>query len=139
MKFRELAIGDALPERHFRPDEVQLFMYNAAIWNPHRIHYDYPYTTGVEGHPGIVIDGPLQGDYLTQLVLDWADERADLVSFSYSNRKASYLGETLYVRGHIAAIDTVSGEVELEVAVLDEAGEILTPGVASVRFRDTAP
>ncbi len=45
-----LKVGDALPERSHKPDMVQLFMYNAAIWNPHRIHYDYSYTTQVEKH-----------------------------------------------------------------------------------------
>ena len=51
-------------------------MYNAAIWNPHRIHYDEPYTTGVEHHPAIVIDGPLQGDWLAQVVTNWLDGHA---------------------------------------------------------------
>ena len=32
--------GQRLPEREYRPGTVQLFLYNAAIWNAHRIHYD---------------------------------------------------------------------------------------------------
>lgn len=135
MIFSELSAGDVLPGRSYCPDEVQLFMYNAAIWNPHRIHYDYPYTTEVEGHPGIVIDGPLQGDYLTQLVLEWANDRADLISFRYTNRKAAYLGQTLHTRGRVTDIDRESGEVGLEIAVLNDADEVLTPGIARVRFR----
>jgi hydroxyacyl-ACP dehydratase HTD2-like protein with hotdog domain len=67
--------GDALPTRTHTPTNVSLFLYNAAVWNPHRIHYDEPYTTQVEGHPGIVIDGPLQGDWLAQCVLN-CKERA---------------------------------------------------------------
>ena len=57
-----LNVGQRIEGRTHKPTSVSLFMYNAAIWNPHRIHYDEPYTTGVEHHPAIVIDGPLQGD-----------------------------------------------------------------------------
>ena len=57
-----IKIGDTLPERQHTASNVSLFVYNAAVWNPHRIHYDERYTTEVEGHPGVVIDGPLQGD-----------------------------------------------------------------------------
>jgi 3-methylfumaryl-CoA hydratase len=40
-------------------DQVQLFRYSALTFNAHRIHYDVPYATGVEGYPGTVIHGPL--------------------------------------------------------------------------------
>lgn len=132
MPLKTVTVGDELPRRRFCPDEVQLFMYNAAIWNPHRIHYDHPYTTAVEGHPGIVIDGPLQGDYLTQLVLEWADGWAGLTGFQYTNRRASYLGETLVAGGRVVAVDD-NGEVTLEIAVMNETGDVLTPGSARLR------
>ena len=71
IKISELNVGEALPERSYTATNVSLFLYNAAIWNPHRIHYDEPYTTAVEKHPGVVIDGPLQGDWLNQVVVNW--------------------------------------------------------------------
>ncbi len=37
-----------------------LFRYSAITNNGHRIHYDHPYATGVEGYPGLVVHGPLQ-------------------------------------------------------------------------------
>lgn len=135
MSLSQVKVGDLLPERTFKPDEVQLFMYNAAIWNPHRIHYDYPYTTEKEGHPGIVIDGPLQGDYLTQLVLEWLGDRGRLAGFEYSNRKAAYVGETLRAQGRVTAIREADQEVDLELAITNGAGEVITPGKACVRFQ----
>ena len=57
--------GDALPERSHCPDNVQLMLYNAALWNAHRIHFDEPYAKDVEGYPGLVIAGPLIGDWIT--------------------------------------------------------------------------
>ncbi|MBA1148173.1 hypothetical protein H0Z60_14050 [Ectothiorhodospiraceae bacterium WFHF3C12] len=132
---KDIKEGEALPARTFKPDEVQLFMYNAAIWNPHRIHYDAPYTTEVEGHPGIVIDGPLQGDWLTQLVLEWIDGAGELVEFRYSNRRAAYLGETLRAEGRVEVVDPDTGDVRLTLAVVNEQGQTNTPGEAVVRFR----
>ena len=33
-------------------DPVMLFRYSALTFNGHRIHYDRPYATGIEGYPG---------------------------------------------------------------------------------------
>ena len=66
MDLNTLAVGDPLPERTYTPGNVSLFLYNAAIWNAHRIHYDERFTMVHEGHPAVVVDGPLQGDWLTQ-------------------------------------------------------------------------
>lgn len=42
-----------------QPDEVMLFRFSALTYNGHRIHYDQPYVTGVEGYPGLIVHGPL--------------------------------------------------------------------------------
>ncbi|MGD9603798.1 MAG: hypothetical protein AB7O21_13420 [Gammaproteobacteria bacterium] len=130
----ELTVGMQIPSREHTPTNVSLFLYNAAIWNPHRIHYDESYSTTVEGHPGIVIDGPLQGDWLTQVVLDWLGEEGRLVEFEYSNRRASYLGQTLTATGRVAAVDPATGTATLDIAITDAAGQVLTPGRAVVQF-----
>jgi hydroxyacyl-ACP dehydratase HTD2-like protein with hotdog domain len=127
-----LTVGDALPERRHTATNVSLFLYNAAVWNAHRIHYDEPYTTGVEHHPGIVIDGPLQGDWLTQVVVNWLGDDGRLLEFEYSNRRASMLGETLTAGGSISAIDGAS--VTLDLWIRNERGEVTTPGRAMVSF-----
>lgn len=133
-RFDTLAVGDPLPERAFTPTNVSLFLYNAAIWNPHRIHYDERYTTEVEHHPGVVVDGPLQGDWLTQVVLEWLGEDGTLVAFEYANRRASCLGETLTAGGTVAALDAASGEVTVDLAIRNADGEVTTPGRAVVRL-----
>lgn len=43
----------------FRTDPTLLMRFSAATANPHRIHYDWPYATRVEGYPGLVVHGPL--------------------------------------------------------------------------------
>ena len=130
---KDLQVGDALPSREHTCDNVQLFFYNAALWNAHRIHYDLPYATEVEGYPGLVIAGPLIGDWLGQCVDDWIGERGTLLTLEYSNRLASYVGDTLTAGGEIRSVDTATGQVELDLFVKNEAGEVVTPGSALVR------
>jgi len=132
----ELCVGDTIPERTYTPTNVSLFLYNAAIWNAHRIHYDERYTTDVEGHPGVVVDGPLQGDWLTQAVLEWLGDDGQFLEFEYSNRKASYLGARLTSQGRITAIDLEARTVTLEIAIVDEQGAVLSPGIAVVRLNE---
>ncbi len=126
--------GDALPSRSFTPTNVSLFVYNAAVWNAHRIHYDESYTTDVEHHPGIVIDGPLQGDWLSQVALNWLGDDGKMTLFHYSNRQAAYLGESLTSGGEIINVDAVTGRIELELWIRNETGNIITPGGATVEI-----
>ena len=54
--------------REIRPDPVLLFRYSAVTFNGHRIHYDHPYATQVEGYPGLVVHGPLIATLLMDLL-----------------------------------------------------------------------
>jgi 3-methylfumaryl-CoA hydratase len=48
-------------------DPTLLFRYSAMTFNGHRIHYDHPYATGVEGYAGLVVHGPLQATLMLNL------------------------------------------------------------------------
>jgi 3-methylfumaryl-CoA hydratase len=54
--------------RDIHPDPVLLFRYSAVTFNSHRIHYDQPYATRVEGYPGLVVHGPLIATLLVDLL-----------------------------------------------------------------------
>ncbi len=133
-KIESITVGDALPERTYKPSSVSLFLYNASIWNAHRIHYDEPYTTETEGHRAVVIDGPLQGDWLTQTVEEWLEGDGTMIEFEYSNRLASHLGDELTTGGTVKSVDLESGEASLELFVRNQEGQTTTPGRAVVRF-----
>jgi 3-methylfumaryl-CoA hydratase len=134
ISFEDVNVGDALPERSFTASNVSLFLYNAIIWNAHRIHYDEPYTREVEHHAAIVIDGPLQGDWLSQTALNWVGDAADLVNFRYRNSTAAYLGETLTTGGTVVEVDRSARQVRIELFVKNRKGETITPGEATLRF-----
>jgi len=52
---------DSTSAKTIVPDPVLLFRFSALTFNGHRIHYDQPYVTGVEGYPGLIVHGPLMG------------------------------------------------------------------------------
>ncbi|APV48294.1 acyl-CoA dehydrogenase [Betaproteobacteria bacterium GR16-43] len=69
------AVADPTPartdeawSRTIAPDPVLLFRYSAVTFNGHRIHYDQPYVTQVEGYPGLIVHGPLIATLLVDLL-----------------------------------------------------------------------
>lgn len=133
-RISSIAIDQQLPERSFETSTVEQFLYNAALWNAHRIHFDHPYATDDEGYPGLVVAGPLMGDWLTQCALEWLGDEGRLVSLEYSNRKACYVGETLTSGGVVRAVEPATRRVELDLFIKNADGEVATPGSAVVEF-----
>lgn len=132
--FADVQVGDRLDEQRRETGIVQQFLYNAALWNAHRIHYEARWAKEVEGYPDLVVAGPLMGDWLTQCVLLWLGPSGRLVSIEYSNRQAAYVGETLTVGGEVTEVDPASRRVTLQMAVRNVDGEVVTPGTAVVEF-----
>jgi len=85
-------------ERRCRPDPVMLFRYSALTFNSHRIHYDQPYATGVEGYPGLVVHGPLTASLLIDLCArQFGGNR--LSRFSFRAVSPAFAGEQLRLHG----------------------------------------
>jgi 3-methylfumaryl-CoA hydratase len=64
------------------PSPSLLFRYSALTFNAHRIHYDLPYATEVEGYPGLVVHGPLIATLLMELLRRYLPEE-QIRSFTY--------------------------------------------------------
>jgi 3-methylfumaryl-CoA hydratase len=84
---RELATGP-----------VQLFRFSALTYNAHRIHYDADYATGVEGHPGLVVHGPLLALLCFELPRRHAP-RQQVTELSFRARSPVYVGQRCMVTG----------------------------------------
>ena len=87
--------------------------------------------------PGLVIAGPLLGDWLHQSLEEWLGKDGRINKIEYSNRIASYIGETLTSGGTVTSCNRATGEAEVTVFIKNQAGEVITPGKAHVRFTST--
>ncbi|MFM0556026.1 MaoC family dehydratase N-terminal domain-containing protein [Paraburkholderia sediminicola] len=79
-------------------DAVMLFRYSALTFNGHRIHYDYPYVTEVEGYPGLIVHGPLIATLLVDLVRR-EQPNATLQSFAFKAVRPTFAGQAFTVCG----------------------------------------
>ena len=128
-------VGDEVPVVQRAPDAVDLFMFSAASWLIHRIHYDVPFTTEHDGHPGLLVHGPLQGTYMIQSVSRWLGREARLVSTSYRHLAPAYLGDELECGGEVVAVDGDRVDFELWVRKSDET--VTTKGTATYEVMQT--
>jgi 3-methylfumaryl-CoA hydratase len=85
-------------EREITVTTTMLFRFSAAIWNPHRIHYDYPYTTETEGFPGLVVHGPLTFMWLLELARD-SLPGATMTSFEMKAKSPLYADQPIKLMG----------------------------------------
>lgn len=84
--------------REVLPNEPLLFRYSALIFFAHRIHYDKPYTTQIEGYPNLVVHGPLIATLLMDL-LQRVLPGARVLEFSFKALRPSFAGNPLNLRG----------------------------------------
>jgi len=133
--FEDVAPAEEVTPLAKVPSNVALFRFSAATWNAHRIHYDEAYARS-EGQPGVVVQGYLFGAYLAQMLQAWAGEGAQLRRLTYSNRRPAFAGDALTCRGRVSAKreEAGTGMVDLEVWVENAAGEVCTPGTATLVF-----
>jgi 3-methylfumaryl-CoA hydratase len=85
-------------QREIVPDDVLLFRFSALTFNGHRIHYDHPYVTKVEGYPGLIVHGPLIATLLMDLVRRNAPDAA-VASFRFKAVRPTFDLNPLRVNG----------------------------------------
>jgi len=112
-------------QRRMVPSEVLLFRYSALTFNSHRIHYDLPYATKVEGYPGLVVQGPLTASLLLDLCARELGPDA-LASFAFRARTPAFAGEAMHLVGR-----RDGGEIIL--AALGRDGRTIISATATAR------
>lgn len=93
-------VSDAGWQRRFDTDSRLLFRFSALTANAHRIHYDEPYVTGVEGYPGLVVHGPLLVLLMGELAR--GSSKREVATFDYRLRRPVFVGESILVTGDSA-------------------------------------
>jgi len=133
--------GDELPVLETTVSRVQLFFFSAATHNGHRIHYDRDWATTVEGHPDILVHGPLRDSLLMKVLTDWVGTRGRVVSISTTQRASAYPDQKLRFCATVTGRRRGAGSTELidvELRALNEEGTVLTSGKATLSIGDVA-
>ncbi len=79
------------------PTPTLLFRFSALTFNAHRIHYDHPYATQVEGYEGLVVHGPLIAVLMLDLV-DRVSPGAFVSAFDFKALAPAFVPHPLAVR-----------------------------------------
>lgn len=101
--------GRAVVELETGP--VVLFRFSALTWNAHRIHYDLPWATGTEGHPGLLVHGPLQAIAMAEAARRLVGDPGGPVRFDYRLVAPLYADEGLLAHADPGDDDSVETRV----------------------------
>jgi len=105
--------GEWAWSRTVTPNETMLFRFSALTWNAHRIHYDAQFSISVDGHPALLVQGPLTAILLLDL---WGRNSAEQPqSFSFRATRPAYVNRSLTLvggpSGELVALDDHSAPV----------------------------
>lgn len=136
MELANFVRGGGLPvvTRTYRPQD--LFLFSAATWNAHRVHYDQNYAVDIEGHQQLLVQGPLQAVHMFQVLIDSLVEAVSLRSVSYRHLSGLYLGQEASMSGKLVDVDVDATEgtatFDLWVERVED-GQRTTTGSATVQ------
>ncbi|GFZ50134.1 hypothetical protein JCM24511_07889 [Saitozyma sp. JCM 24511] len=111
----------------YTPSSPLLFRYSALTFNGHKIHYDRDWVRDVEGHPDLVVHGPLTSTLLTELAATIASDKGrTLERFDYRATSPMYVDREVTL---IAGEDK-EGRVQL---VAEQEGVVGMKATATLR------
>jgi 3-methylfumaryl-CoA hydratase len=96
-----------------------LFRYSAMTFNGHRIHYDYPYATGVEGYAGLVVHGPMQATLMLN---------AATVALGRPPKRFRYRAQSPLICGEPFRVEAIASEKGLATRVVSSEGAVTMSG-----------
>lgn len=132
-----IVIGQSIGESDWSPSAVDLFLYSAAVWLPHRIHYDLEYAHA-ESHQGVVVQGPLLTARMGELAQEWAGGLGGHVSYAKVRLLGTaYAGASLRCAGTVTEVERRGQEVvkiDCELWTVDLSLDVrVAEGIASIQ------
>jgi 3-methylfumaryl-CoA hydratase len=106
------------------PDTALLFRFSALTFNGHRIHYDHPYATGVEGYEGLVVHGPMQAVWMMNLATHL---------MGHLPARFSYRGLSPLICGASVAVEARVSDEGLSLRVRRETDGVATMAATAYR------
>lgn len=134
--FEDLSVGQVITTLSKGPlTTAHLMRWSAAMENWHKIHYDLPFATGHDKLPGLLINGSLKQQFILELLKDWAGETGWVWKVKFQFRAMNLVGETLSIWARASGMRAIEGRyglVDLELGILNGAGQESTPGAATI-------
>ena len=98
---------DSSWHKRYQPDATQLFRYSALTFNGHRIHYDYPYATAVEGYENLVIHGPMLATWILHTFASHYPSKV-IKTFKFQGVRPATLPDAIDVSGQLDECNQVA-------------------------------
>ena len=138
--WEDVAIGMEIPPLVKHPTTEQLVRYAGASGDFSRIHYDDAFARS-RGFPSVIDHGMLKYAFLAQMLTDWIGYEGRVRKIGCTYRRIDVPGDTLTCKGRVAGKYVQDGMnyVECEIWTENGAGEITTPGTATVILPIRAP
>lgn len=130
MRFEDVAFGEDLPELapDVSPENVQRFARTAGMFHP-RFFDDE--AARREGLPGAIVPGIMSQGILAAMIHRWAPEaRIELLDATF--RAPLRVGSKPVCRGVVTDLDAERRAVEIDLTIVNEAGETRVVGTARV-------
>ena len=124
-----------IPELIVCPDHMQVFMFSAATWNRHHIHYSKDAAIS-EGLPDIVVQRALIGNFFARLITNWIGDSGELRRLAWKVTHSALPGRPIVCRGRVARREKAEDGYALvcEVTAHNENDKLIASGEAVVAF-----
>jgi len=129
-------LRDEIPAREYAYSTLELFLFSAATWNPHRVHYDQDYMRDVLHEPGLLVHGPLQAAHMFQLLREVVADGVTVRALEYRHQAVLRAGEPVRISGRVVSAAGTAATVEMWVESL-RSGQRTTTGVAHLERAGT--
>lgn len=133
--WEDVSVTTQIPELTVCPNHTQVFMFSAATWNRHHIHYSKDAAIS-EGLPDIVVQRGLIGNFFARLITDWVGDSADLYKLAWKVTHSAFPGKDIVCRGKVKQKKDSEDEKHLicEVTASNENDGLIASGDATVVF-----
>lgn len=117
-----------------KPTYMQLFMFSAATWNRHLIHYNTEFAQH-DGLKDVAVHRALMGSFLAQMLSNWVGDAGRVAKVEWSVRGSAIPGDSLICKGKVAGKNIKNGEKLADCEVwIENKGQVIVPGTGVVKF-----
>lgn len=127
-----------LPELVVKPSRAQLFMFSAATWNRHHVHYD-PHAARAEGHADVVVHRALLGNFIARQLTQWLAGRGAISSLSWKVQSSAVPNRDLRCLASVIRVEPGPPLLaHCEVSIVNEEGTTVCTGAATLTLNPKA-